>query len=169
MSKVLRKIMGIDPGSRVVGFAILQAKSACPRSPRDWTVIDAGVLKPQGTLPMVTRLKLIHQAVFELIAQHGCELFAIEKAFHGVNAATAIKLGEARGAIMAAAGRHNCEIVEFTPAEVKRYIGGGGRAKKEQLAGALEALIGFKRGHLPLDASDAVAIALSAGMSQKIT
>jgi crossover junction endodeoxyribonuclease RuvC len=159
------RILGIDPGSRVIGFALMGATKTRPLSPRDWTVLDAGVLKASPTLSFTARLGEIHDALFELTEQLAPTAVAIEKAFHGVNSATAIKLGEARGALIAAVARHKIPLHEITPAEVKRIVAGHGAATKEQVYQALQALLGFNKGRLPHDASDALAIALTASLS----
>lgn len=158
-------IIGIDPGSRVVGFAILRAKVAKPRMPRDFAVVDAGVIKTNVDLPMSERLGHIHDAVHGLTAELSPTHCAIEKAFYGVNASSALKLGEARGAIVAAVRRHGLAVFEITPAEVKRTIACAGAASKEDVCRAVTALLGFDRGKLPFDATDAVAIALTCGLN----
>ena len=158
-------IIGIDPGSRVVGFAILRAKVAKPRMPRDFVVVDAGVIKTNVDLSMPERLGHIHDAVHGLTAELSPTHCAIEKAFYGVNASSALKLGEARGAIVAAVRRHGLAVFEITPAEVKRTIACAGAASKEDVCRAVTALLGFDRGKLPFDATDAVAIALACGLN----
>ncbi len=158
-------IIGIDPGSRVVGFAILRAKVAKPRMPRDFVVVDAGVIKTNVDLSMPERLGHIHDAVHGLTAELSPTHCAIEKAFYGVNASSALKLGEARGAIVAAVRRHGLSVFEITPAEVKRTIACAGAASKEDVCRAVTALLGFDRGKLPFDATDAVAIALACGLN----
>ena len=91
---------------------------------------------------------------------------AIEKAFHGINSSTAIKLGEARGALISAIARLGIPISEITPAQVKRLVAGHGAATKEPGYQALQALMGFNKGRLPHDASDALAIALTASLTE---
>ena len=159
------KILGIDPGTRVLGFALIGATKLQPRSPKDWSVLDVGVMKTSANLSMPLRLGEIHNALFDLIGELQPTMVAIEKAFHGVNAATAIKLGEARGSIIAAVGRHSLPMTEITPAQVKRLVAGHGAATKEQVYQALQALLGFDKGRLPHDASDALAIAFVAGLT----
>jgi crossover junction endodeoxyribonuclease RuvC len=114
---------------------------------------------------MTARLGEIHGALYELTLELNPSLVVIEKAFHGVNAATAIKLGEARGSIIAAVARLGLPICEITPAQVKRLIAGHGAASKDQVYQALQSLMGFNKGRLPHDASDALAIALTASMT----
>jgi crossover junction endodeoxyribonuclease RuvC len=160
------KILGIDPGSRVVGFALIGAVKAKPVSPKDWVVLDVGVIRTSTELSMPARLGQIHGAIFDLLSEMAPQYAAIEKAFHGVNAGTALKLGEARGAIIAAFSRRSVPTLEITPAEVKRIIAGNGAASKEQVYQALQALLGFERGRLPLDASDALAIAYASALAR---
>ena len=159
------RILGIDPGSRIVGFGFLVARTERPLSPRDFRVADAGVLRAPLDLPIHARLGLLHATLFDLIGDLKPDVCVIEKAFCGANAATAIKLGEARGALLAAVSRHDVPVFEITPAEVKRIIAGGGAMRKEAVATAVEALLEFRRGDLPHDASDAVAIALTHGLN----
>ncbi len=155
------RVVGIDPGTRVVGFALIESLSLTPRSPRDWRVVDAGVLRANAKLPVHERLTMIHETLFELVGDWSPQYAAIEKAFFGVNAATGIKMGEARGSIMTVFGRHRLNILEFTPAEIKRLVGGSGASTKKDVEHALRALLGYNPRGLPLDASDALAIALS--------
>lgn len=159
------RILGIDPGTRVIGFALLGANKVRPLSPRDWLVLDVGVLRASETVAMPSRLGEIHNALFDLAAELGPTSVAIEKSFHGVNSSTALKLGEARGAILSAMGRHRLPIYEVTPAQVKKIVAGNGAASKEQVYLSLQALLGFDKGRLPHDASDALAIALTASLA----
>lgn len=159
------RILGIDPGSRVVGFAVLESIKEYPHGPRDWIVLDAGVIRAPLTLSSAERLAAIHETIFDLISQLRPHHASIERTFHGINAASGIKLGEARGAIIAAFGRHSLPVMEYSPTVVKRTVGGSGAATKEQVADALRSLMGFQRGRLPLDATDALAIALTGALN----
>ena len=78
-------------------------------------------------------------------------------------------MGEARGAIIAALGRHSLPVMEFSPTVIKRTVGGSGAATKEQVANAIMSLMGFQRGRLPLDATDAVAIALTGALNLAVS
>jgi crossover junction endodeoxyribonuclease RuvC len=158
------RILGIDPGSRVVGFALIGAKKTIPRVPADWKVLDAGIMRANASLAMPPRLGELHSALYDLIRELEPTSVGIERAFHGVNAQSAIKLGEARGALIAAIGRHSLPVHEVTPAEVKRVVAGHGAASKDQVYRALQALLGFDKGTLPLDASDALAIAFAVSL-----
>jgi crossover junction endodeoxyribonuclease RuvC len=159
-----RTIFGIDPGARVVGYAFIRAKTALPLVPADFAVIEAGALRVDQRLPHAERLGLLHGAVHELAARHAPDVCVLERAFCDKNVASALKLGEARGAFIAACGRLGIPIGEITPAEVKKTITGNGRAEKEEISLALKALTGFDRGELPHDVTDALALSLCFGL-----
>jgi len=161
------RILGIDPGTRVVGFACIDngvaMQSARLRTPRDFRVLDAGVLRTEATSSLPDRLGALHETLYELADRWRPTVCVIEKAFYGANVASALKLGEARGALVSALRRCSIPVCEITPAEVKRMIAGNGAADKEQVSRAIELLLGFKRGKLPYDVTDALAIALTHG------
>lgn len=159
------RILGIDPGSKIAGFAVLEVPDAKAYHPRHFRLVDAGSLKADYSLPHAERIGFMHDTLFELIKEWAPDVCVAEKAFAGVNFQTAIRLGEARGALITAVRRHSIPIQEITPTAVKKTIAGTGHASKEQIALALKMLINFDRGHLPFDVSDAVAIALAYGLS----
>jgi crossover junction endodeoxyribonuclease RuvC len=160
-------ILGVDPGSRVAGYAFIQAKTATARLPTDFRVLDAGVLRADPALGYAERIALLHGALHGLIARFEPVVCVLEKAFIDKNVSSAMRLGEVRGAFIAAAGRSDVAIAEITPAEVKKTLTGNGRADKEQISLTLKSLLGFERGALPHDVSDAVAIALCYGLRLK--
>lgn len=157
-------ILGVDPGSRNAGFAFIRAKVSKPILPRDFVVIEAGVLRADINLPFAERIGLLHEALYEMIERLSPDICVIEKAFYDKNVSTALKLGEVRGAFIAACARGSVKTMEITPAEVKKTITGNGRSEKEQVSLSLKALMGFDRGSLPHDVTDALAISLCYGM-----
>lgn len=160
-----RVILGIDPGSLRTGYAFLETSLARPRSPRDFRVVDAGVLRISAAHAHGERIALLHEAVYGLMREHAPSVCVIEKAFCDKNVSSALKLGELRGAYICAASRAAVRVEEITPAEVKKTIAGSGRADKEQVSRAVRALTGFERGTLPHDVTDALAIGLCFGLS----
>ncbi|MBC7659736.1 MAG: crossover junction endodeoxyribonuclease RuvC [Chitinophagaceae bacterium] len=166
MSQILTsyRIIGIDPGSQITGFGILEIPSGIVNI-KKIRLIAAGVLKSQTKLPHYDRSGYLHDAMFQLTEKYQPEWCAIEKAFAGVNINSALRLGETRGALIAAVRRHKIQVAELTPTHVKKTVTGQGHASKDQVAAALKYLIGFDRGDLPHDASDAIAIALSHALS----
>jgi crossover junction endodeoxyribonuclease RuvC len=161
------RILGIDPGSLIAGFACIERRDLRTVNPRDFSIVTAGVVRTEAKEPLWRRLGQIHLAVGELVRELEPQICVIEKAFYGANVSTAIKLGEVRGAVIAGAYASGLQIAEVTPAEVKKTIAGNGRASKEQVALAIEALMKFKRGVLPFDATDALAIALYHGLVER--
>ena len=163
------KIFGVDPGSRITGFACIGSEKKIPLCPRDFKILDIGVIKTDPKRPHIERIGLLHNALFELISLQNPTACVIEKEFAGINPLTSLKLGETRGSLLAAIHRHSIPIIEITPAQIKRVIGGGGRASKEDVAFALKNLLQFDRKALPYDATDALAAALCHGLTLAVT
>jgi len=138
----------------------LKARSAQAVLPRDFEIIEAGVLRADPNLAHGERIGLLHVALHELMERLTPDACVMEKAFCDKNVSTALKLGEVRGAFIAAGARLGLPTFEITPAEVKKTITGNGRSEKELVSLSLKALMGFDRGTLPHDVTDAVAIAL---------
>ncbi len=147
------RILGIDPGTRMVGYGVVEARSV-----RHFHYLECGVIRPEPG-PMATRLGEVSALVEEVIEQHHPAVLALELAFHGRNAESALKLGQARGAIMVAATRHGLPVHEYAPAQVKRAVAGHGRASKEEIQRRVTLLCDL-RAPPPVDAADALAIAL---------
>ncbi len=145
------RILGVDPGSRVTGYGFIDCLG------EKVSYVASGCIKlPSISLP--ERLHLIQADLQTLIARHQPDVLAIEQVFMHRNPSSALKLGQARGAaICAAAG---LPIAEYTPAEVKQYVVGHGRAAKVQVQHMVRVLLTLD-GELAEDAADALAIALS--------
>jgi crossover junction endodeoxyribonuclease RuvC len=155
------KIVGIDPGSQVAGFAVIEAAIPMPMSARHYRILDVGVWRFQKGTDHGGRIAALHQVAYELLVQHGPMICVLEKAFGGVNISSALKLGEARGAVVAAASRTGTLLHQVNPTQAKKSVTGNGHASKEDIALSLKLLMGFDRGKLPHDASDALCLALS--------
>lgn len=159
------KILGIDPGSRVAGFGLLQAKVSNPLVPRDFRVLQAGVIRLETKQDISFRLGHLHDAFNQMILEEKPDVCVIEKAFCGVNANSALKLGEVRGAVISAVRRTSTPIAQLTPASIKKIVAGKGQASKEEVSQAVSHCLQFDPGKLPHDATDALAIALAFGVS----
>lgn len=158
------RILGIDPGSRVAGFAIVERANPSGLDPKDFHIIYAGALKASGQLSYWSRISGMHEALYEIAKEWQPTIGIIEKAFVGVNSNSAIKLGESRGSLICALSRLNIPIKEVAATQVKKTIAGSGRATKEEVCLALKVLTNFDRGQLPYDVTDAIAIALYYGL-----
>lgn len=159
------RILGIDPGTRLIGFGVLDCARIVSLQTKDYKVVDAGVLRTDPKSSSFSRIGAIHQAMYEIAIELKPDLCVIESAFFGCNPQSALKLGQARGALMAAMSRCAVPVKEIAPTKVKKIITGNGHGDKEAISLAITRLLQFKRGRLPLDVTDALAIALSYGIS----
>ena len=155
------RIIGIDPGSQITGFCILEKPDKNSRNIKEMKIIDAGVLRTKSGISSYEKTGYLHKSVLSLIKQHQPQTMVIEKAFTGVNPQSALRLGETRGSYISAAFMHDLKIREMTPTHVKKAITGHGHADKDQVANAVKYLMGFEKKKLPYDVTDAIAIALS--------
>jgi crossover junction endodeoxyribonuclease RuvC len=149
----MQRILGIDPGSRITGFGLIESNGV--RS----THIAHGILRLEGeALP--PRLGEIFARISELIERHRPEVMAIEQVFVAKNPASALKLGQARGAAICAAIQHGLSVAEYTPTRIKQSVVGTGRADKGQIQHMVRMILGLAE-NPPTDAADALAVALS--------
>ncbi|MDE6628064.1 MAG: crossover junction endodeoxyribonuclease RuvC [Muribaculaceae bacterium] len=151
-----RIIIGIDPGTNVMGYGILGIKSRTPR------MIAMGVIKLSAFESHYLRLRRIHDRVTSLIEQYLPDEMAIEAPFFGKNVQSMLKLGRAQGAAMVAALLRDIPITEYEPRKIKMAITGNGAASKEQVQEMLRRMLSIPRESLlpELDATDALAAAL---------
>lgn len=150
-----RVILGIDPGTIIMGYGILVIEDRKPH------LETMGVLQLNKFDDHYHRLRQIHERLLYLIdAYHPNEL-AIEAPFYGKNVQSMLKLGRAQGAAMAAALSRDIPIFEYAPLKVKMAITGNGQAAKEQVAGMLQHILHIPDDHMlpQLDATDGLAVA----------
>lgn len=149
------RILGIDPGTNVLGFAILEVKQ------RQLSVVEIGVLTfTHIDEEHVDKLKYIFEQVQDLVHQYRPSQMAIEAPFFGKNVQAMLKLGRAQGVAMAAGMVNGLSITEYLPKKIKKAVTGNGNASKEQVAGMLENILKRKFQEKYLDATDALAAAV---------
>ncbi|MBP5716104.1 MAG: crossover junction endodeoxyribonuclease RuvC [Bacteroidales bacterium] len=150
-------ILGIDPGTNVMGYGVLQVDDRKPQ------LVVMGVLQLQKLESHYVRLKRIYERVLGLIEQYHPDELAIESPFVGINPNSMIKLCRAQGVAMAAAVERDIPIFEYPPAKVKIQIVGNGSASKEQVAMMVKNALHLTDADMNAknDATDAVAIALT--------
>ena len=148
------RIFGIDPGSQRTGYGCVETDGR-----RHHLIACGAITMPAGD-SFPARLARIHRELGSLLVSHRPECVAVESLFHAVNARSALKLGHARGVAILAAVEAGCEVVEYTPAEIKRAVVGTGRASKAQIAYMVGSLLGLTERSLPRDATDSLAAAL---------
>ena len=148
------RVLGIDPGSRRTGWGVVQLEGTRLR------YIGAGTISVAAKLPLSKRLRIIHQGLRQVIAEHQPEAVAVEDIFFAKYANAALKLGHARGVALLAAAELELEVHEYPPAIVKRTVVGRGAADKMQVARLITALLGLKEPPEE-DAADALAVAIT--------
>jgi len=147
-----QRILGIDPGSRLTGFGVLDCASGSTAY-----VASGAVRTRDGAFP--ERLRLIFHSVKEIVEEYQPDIVAIESVFMHRNAGSALKLGQARSAAICATFGFELEIHEYAPREIKQAIVGTGAASKEQVQHMVRSLLELDGDPAP-DAADALATAL---------
>lgn len=148
------RIVGVDPGTLVVGYGVVDYRGS------RLSTAQFGVIRAPRGDHIAQRLGFIQKELEEIIARSKPDVVAIEKVFVKKSIPSAIRIGEARGVIMAVAAGLGVPVVEYTPAEVKKSVTGSGRASKEQIQEMVRIIFGLKEIPRPHDAADALAIAV---------
>jgi len=151
----MTRILGIDPGSRITGYGVIDMDGA-----RTEYVASGCVQTGGGALP--ERLRVIFESITELVTTHRPDEMAIEQVFMHRNADSALKLGQARGAAICAGVHHALEVSEYSPREIKLAVVGKGGAAKEQVQHMIRAILRLSATP-QADAADALAVALCHG------
>lgn len=157
-----RVIMGIDPGTAVMGYGVILEKG------NKTELISLGVVKMTHLDDPFLKLQRIFEKTVVLIDQYKPDVLAIEAPFYGKNIQVLLKLGRAQGIAIAAALSRNISVTEYSPRKIKQSITGSGNATKEQVAAMLQRLLNFKETPEFLDATDGLAVAVCHSF-QKIT
>jgi crossover junction endodeoxyribonuclease RuvC len=123
-------------------------------------LLEAGAIRNKGEQSMPIRLKRIYEGLQSLIDRHHPDEFAIESAFYGKNAQSALKLGQARGVSILAAVEKEIPTTEYSPREIKQAVVGKGAATKQQVQFMVRTLLHVKGDKMTLDTSDALAVAI---------
>lgn len=148
-------VLGIDPGSITTGFAFLD------HSGNEFRVLEYGTVHAPAQKPLEDRLLHIVSELEKLLDKYRPEALAMEGVFFAKNPKSALVLGHIRGAVLVACRKRGMTFNEYPPRLVKQAITGDGGASKEQVANMVFARLGIESAGLPLDASDALAIALT--------
>ncbi len=147
-------IMGVDPGTVVMGFSII----AC--SGQQIELLTMSTLKMSWTHDVFERLQRIYQTMDDVISEYGPAEFAIEAPFYGKNVQSMLKLGRAQGVAIACAMKHQLKVAEYSPKTVKQAITGNGNADKEAVWAMLQRTMTLAEKPSSYDASDALAVAV---------
>ena len=155
-----RRILGIDPGSRLTGFGLIDMTGD-----RASYVASGSVDSTDGDFPQ--RLRQIFESIGEIVAEYQPQVLAIESVFVHKNAGSALKLGHARSAALCATFATELEVFEYAPREIKQAVVGTGAASKEQVQHMVMALLSLAGSPSP-DAADALAAALCHGQRRRL-
>jgi crossover junction endodeoxyribonuclease RuvC len=156
----MTRILGIDPGSRITGYGLVDVDAGRTR------YLASGVVRC-GNGELAARLQVIFAGLAEVIASYRPEETAIEQVFMHRNADSALKLGHARGAAICACTSHALAIGEYSPRQIKAAVVGYGAASKEQVQQMVQRLLGLSAAP-PSDAADALAVALCHAASRRL-
>ncbi len=156
------RILGIDPGTAVTGYGVVE-----PSSQGAGDLIECGVIRTNPRQELWHRLDALHDGVLQLIDKHHPDTMALESVFYAKNVRTTVVLAHARGVILLAGARAGLAIAEFPPATVKKVVSGAGGATKSQVAYMVQRLLNLKEPPTPNDAADGVAVALTFLLTRK--
>lgn len=154
MQKSSKIILGIDPGTIIMGYGLIEIKGTAIH------LLEMNVLKLSPKNDAYEKLEKIHAKVQQLIATYKPDHFAIEAPFFGKNVQSMLKLGRAQGVAIAAAIQAGLTVHEYSPKKIKQSITGNGNAGKDQVMKMLQQLLNFSHGPVFMDASDALAVAV---------
>jgi crossover junction endodeoxyribonuclease RuvC len=155
-------VLGIDPGTAACGFGIVQGKGNRLRA------VEFGWWQTSAKQRPELRLKTIFDGVIDLIEQFDPRAVAIEESFVGVDARTALSVGQARGAVLVAAASLGVECTEYAPSRVKQAVCGYGRAEKAQVQRMVMAILNLKTTPTPHHAADALAVAICHALAPRL-
>lgn len=148
------KILGIDPGSRVTGYGLVDTDGS------RHCLLEQGVIRTRPTSSFPEKLHHIHRGIAEVIERCRPEQIVVEDLFHAVNVKSALKLGHVRGVALLAGVSQGLGVFEYSPLEVKQAVVGYGRADKSQVQKMVAVLLELPAPPEPHDAADAIAVAL---------
>jgi crossover junction endodeoxyribonuclease RuvC len=148
------RVLGIDPGSSEAGYGVLDVEGSKLR------FVACGTIMCRPRKPSAERLFELHRGLLEVVEKYKPDAVAIESAFFGLNARTALRLGESRAAAILAAASSGLEVTDYEPRLVKQAVVGRGGASKEQVEGMIRSVVGVGDGPHSEQAFDALAVAV---------
>lgn len=161
-TKVMR-ILGIDPGTGILGFGIIETSGRGGRP----ALVDAGVIRTPVKEDDAVRLLTIYEELTDIMTDNPVEAVSVEKLFFSRNVTTAMTVAQARGVILLCAQQQAIPIFEYTPMQIKQAITGYGKADKKQMQEMVRVLLRLKEIPRPDDAADALAAAITHSMTMR--
>lgn len=157
-----KRILGIDPGTGILGFGVIDVDNRGKA-----TLVDGGVIRTPVKQADSERLATIYDELHEIITELKPEIMAVEKLFFSQNVTTAMSVSQARGVVLLCGKQHNLELYEYTPQQIKQGLTGYGRADKKQIQEMVRVVLGLESVPKPDDAADAIACALTCAQSMR--
>ena len=148
------RVMGIDPGTRVVGYGVIETSGT------RLIPVTFGVIRPRIKADYAVRLREIFDGLVAVVREQRPDVAAVEEAFYGKSVSAALRMGEGRGVAIVAVASEDVRLFQYSPAEVKKAVVGNGRAHKSQVQEMVRVLLGLREPPHPEDAADALAIAI---------
>lgn len=150
------RILGIDPGTGILGFGVIDIDQKGKA-----ILVDGGVIRTPVHQADSDRLATIYDELHEIITQHKPTIMSVEKLFFARNVTTAMSVSQARGVVLLCGKQHGLELHEFTPMQIKMAVTGYGKADKKQIQEMVRVILNLKEVPKPDDCADAIAAALT--------
>lgn len=154
------RILGIDPGTGILGFGIIDVTTQSKV-----TMVDAGVIRTPAKTPDSERLATIYEDLTGIIKQHSPTVMSVEKLFFAQNVTTAMSVSQARGVVLLCGEQSGLTLFEYTPLQIKQALTGYGRADKKQVQEMVRTILKLDEVPKPDDCADALAAAICHSMS----
>jgi crossover junction endodeoxyribonuclease RuvC len=156
------RILGIDPGTGILGFGVIEVDTKGRLA-----LVDGGVIRTPVNQADSDRLETIYNELHQLITELKPTVMAVEKLFFSQNVTTAMSVSQARGVVLLCGKQHKLELYEYTPQQIKQAMTGYGRADKKQIQEMVRVVLGLKTVPKPDDCADALAAAICHSMTAK--
>lgn len=157
------RIIGIDPGTGLLGFGVVDVDKSSKMK-----LVDGGVIRTPVKEDDAERLQVIFEELSQIVAEHKPDVMSVEKLFFAQNVTTAMTVAQARGVAIVAGKQAGLEIAEYTPLQIKQALTGYGRADKKQMQEMVRVLLGLKSVPKPDDCADALAAAITHAMVSRV-
>jgi len=156
------RILGIDPGTGILGFGVIDVSVK-----GKVTMVDAGVIRTPVKQPDSDRLFTIFEELNQIITELKPQALSVEKLFFSQNVTTAMSVSQARGVVLLLGKQYDLELHEYTPQQIKQAITGYGKADKKQMQEMVRVILGLSEVPKPDDCADALAAAICHSMTQQ--
>ena len=164
MKKIVQnsRILGIDPGTGILGFGVIEIDAKNKAH-----LVDAGVIRTPVKEDDAVRLQTIYEELNDIIMSTKPQMMSVEKLFFSQNVTTAMTVSQARGVVLLCGQQNGLDLFEYTPQQIKMAITGYGKADKKQMQEMVRVVLGLKEVPKPDDCADAIAAALTHAQSMR--